>query len=233
MEGEEVLEYLELQDSMEMLTKSQLLEHVRNEGGSISDRQLTTYISEGLVPRSIRVGSRTGAFPRIIGDLLVWISIFRKRGLSIEAIKELLPLWRFLQRSFREGSLDLGEFQYRARQFVSSREAQYAIPNLFTWCIPCPHCDTDALKDIDFVMKDGQSRRQDAQEPISIGFMIWDQDDDSGAVTPADTMRITVPMENEEDHPSTVWLGIPNEVDPIAEQETTATVARDDGKEVA
>ena len=56
------LEYLQLQGSdPELVTKSELISAVRQRGYSVGDRQLTFYISEGLVPKSVRVGSRAGA----------------------------------------------------------------------------------------------------------------------------------------------------------------------------
>src|SRR4051794_39180615 len=117
-EGSDFLEYLEMQGNLEMLTKSQLLDYVRRNGGPISDRQLTTYISEGVVPKSARIGSRSGAYPKIVGDLLAWVARSRRRGLSVEAIKELLPLWRLMKKSVREKTIDVAQLELVARNCV-------------------------------------------------------------------------------------------------------------------
>lgn len=44
------MEYLELQDGSDLVTKSELVSAVREAGFKLSDRQLTFYTSEGLIP---------------------------------------------------------------------------------------------------------------------------------------------------------------------------------------
>ena len=123
------LEYLQLQGSdPELVTKSELLTAVRRRGYSVGDRQLTFYISEGLVPKSVRVGSRAGAYPRIVIELLIWILRAKEGGLSVEAIRELLPVWKFLIRARNDRRIDLNELEYIARQHVQTIEGSYAIP---------------------------------------------------------------------------------------------------------
>ena len=127
------LEYLELQDGRSSLvTKSELLANVRKAGYSISDRQLTFYVSEGLVPRSVRVGTRAGAYPTSVVWLMEWILEARDAGASIDALKELLPVWKFLVRARNDNVLNLGEFEYVARQHVTSYEASLDVPRVVT-----------------------------------------------------------------------------------------------------
>ncbi len=85
------LDYMELQGTNDMVTKTELLEEVRTHGRSISDRTLTYYTSQGLIPGAVRVGSRAGAYPRVVVELLCWIVGARDRGLSVDALRELLP----------------------------------------------------------------------------------------------------------------------------------------------
>src|ERR1700722_18218720 len=117
------LEYLQLQGSdPELVTKSELLSAVRQRGYSVGDRKLTFYISEGLVPKSVRVGSRAGAYPRIVIELLTWILAAKEGGLSVEAIRELLPVWKFLIRGTNDGHIDLRELENIAQLHVKSIE---------------------------------------------------------------------------------------------------------------
>ena len=53
------LEYLQLQGSEpDLVTKSDLVNEVRQSGYRIGNRQLSFYVTEGILPKSIRVGSR-------------------------------------------------------------------------------------------------------------------------------------------------------------------------------
>lgn len=208
------MEYLELQGTLEFVTKSELHEQVRERGGSISDRQITTYVSEGLIPKSARIGSRTGVYPGIIVDLVVWIGDSRKRGMSVESIKELLPLWRHLRRAIvHDQRLDLAEFEYVARQHVRSREASYAVPALVRSFLPCPSCHPEDLAAIEFVHKDGEVLRlEDPGQPITLGFVIAEQDEETGEARQVASMRMALPVVEDGSDPSTIVLGIANGV---------------------
>jgi DNA-binding transcriptional MerR regulator len=209
VEDTDFLEYLEMQDSLDMVSKSDLLEKVREVGGRLTDRQLTTYISEVLVPKSARIGSRAGAFPRIVVDLLTWIDHSRQRGLSVEAIKELLPLWKFLQRSCRRGELDFSEFEYVARQFVRSSEAGFAVPTLFDQVLPCPVHETNELRAIKFTLKNGRVIDPLSDEFVPLSFTLYDFDDNQGSYQLVAEARFAIPLSVDDDAISIV-LGIPN-----------------------
>lgn len=212
MEGTEFLEYLELQDNLDMVSKSDLLESVRTRGGRVTDRQLTTYISEGLVPRSARIGSRSGAFPKIVVDLLHWIDNSRQRGLAVEAIKELVPLWKFLMRAVRAKDLNLTEFEYVARQFVRSPEAGFAVPNLFDWCLPCPYHDNESLAAIQVTLKDGRVIDPASDSFIPLAFTLFEDLDDGEEPLLLAHTRYAIPLGY--DHISdAIILGLPNGVE--------------------
>lgn len=209
----EFLQYLRLQDEPALLTKSELLEFVRARGASISDRQLTSYITEGLMPKSVRIGSRAGAYPQIVGSLLVWIIGCRRRGLSVEAIRELIPLWRFVQRQLMDGVLDLKALEELARDQVTLPEAVFAIPSLLVNCLVCPTCgNPSSVEGLKVVMKNGDTQLHDADHPVTLGFLVADQDDE-GNVRRMASMSTVLPVMNRGDEPATVVLGIPNDVD--------------------
>lgn len=176
------LEYLQLQGSdPELVTKSELIAVVRGLGYSVSDRQLTFYVSEGLIPKSVRVGSRAGVYPRIVVELLAWILRAKEGGLSVEAIRELLPVWKYLIRACRDGRMDLGELEYIARQHVATLEGSYAIPAVVSGVLHdvCPKCRAK----IALVLKDGTEKTL-GDSSATVGFAIarrGDGEDDSEA----------------------------------------------------
>jgi DNA-binding transcriptional MerR regulator len=217
----EFLEFLQLGGGEpRLVTKSELLAEVRERGFPISDRQLTFYVSEGLLPRSVRVGSRAGAYPSLVVDLLTWILRFREMGVPIEAIKELLPVWKSLIRARNEGRLDLAEFEYVVRQQLESFEAILAVPTLLTDVVMglCPDCRRDLV----VVAKDGRELPLTAPE-TTIGFAaVRRRTDESGASSLAwwGYRRITLagPPDDYAADPTTVVLGVrPNEAPPRRE----------------
>lgn len=213
MEGSDILEYFELQGSLAMVTKSELLEHVRQGGGHISDRQLTTFVSEGLIPKSMRIGSRAGAYPKIIEELLLLVIELRDRGVSIEAIRELLPVWRFLRRSLTAGEVNLAELEYIARQTIRLPEAAYNVPILISLCLPwCPVCDQSKIEELRFIDKAGVEHHHRTGHPMTIGFLLGQHDEAAGVALAQASVRIVIPTFEASDDPTTVILGAPNGV---------------------
>lgn len=182
----------------------------------VSDRQLTFYVSEGLIPKSVRVGTRAGVYPRIVVELLSWILTARDRGVPIEAIKELIPVWKFLVRARRERRMDLMELEYIARQHVTSLEGVVAVPMLvgdvlMGYCPPC-------RGDIKIVRKDGVERSIDDVE-TTVGFAFAQRsEDESGNETSrwvGQTHLTFAYVQNFHEDPTTVLLGIrPNDALP-------------------
>jgi DNA-binding transcriptional MerR regulator len=213
------LEYLQLQGSdPELVTKSELLSAVRQRGYSVGDRQLTFYISEGLVPKSVRVGSRAGAYPRIVIELLIWILRAKEGGLSVEAIRELLPVWKYLIRARNDRRIDLSELEYIARQHVQTIEGSYAIPPVVGNVLIGSIC-TECSQGMRLILKDG--REQSLCDPATtIGFAIARRgDDESGETGPTWIARTRMAMvygfNGIPQDPTTVILGLaPNEALP-------------------
>lgn len=217
MEGTELLEYFELQGNMDMVSKTELLDEVRRRGGRVSARQLTSWVTEGLLPRSARIGSKHGAYPTVVIDVVNWIDESRRRGLSVEAIKELLPLWRFVRMGFARRRLDFQEFEYLARQFVHSPEAIHAVPLLLLDCLPCPVCKGDVLAETAFVMKGGDEFDKANQTFVPLAFVIARQDSE-GKSRVVSQAGLALPLVRPDDR-SAIVLGIPNGVPLEAEHD--------------
>jgi DNA-binding transcriptional MerR regulator len=218
-EGNDFMELMEIQGNLDLVTKSELLDEVRRHGARMTDRQLTSLVTEGLVPKSARIGSKGGAYPRIVVDLLTFISRSRSRGLSVQAIRELLPVWRYLRRAVRTREVSLAELEYIARQSVTLTEAVFAVPSMLQEALPCPFCQRDELDGIKFIAKDG--RPLDA--PVTVGFVIAQTDEDTGRTVRRAVLRIAIPLGDEGDNPTSLILGIPNGV-PLS-TETTEPVS--------
>jgi DNA-binding transcriptional MerR regulator len=162
------LEYLELQDGTDLVNKSELLTEVRSAGFKLSDRQLTFYMSEGLIPLSVRAGSRVGVYPAVVVELMHWLLYMRNLGVSIDALRELLPVWKFLKRSLKGKSVDLAELELVARQHVSSPGALSAAPAAVSFVLNCVcACCRPTVK---LINRAGEVTTMD--EVISIGFAI-------------------------------------------------------------
>lgn len=205
------LEYLQLDGGNEprLVTKSELLAEVRDRGGAISDRQLTFYVSEGLIPKSVRVGSRAGAYPKVVVDLLVWVLRSREQGLSVDAIKELLPVWKFVMTARRERRLDLAELEYVARQRIESFEAVTFVPNVVMDVMSglCSEC----LREVVIVTKDGMEHSLGAPD-TTIGFTAFRAPgpDEDGDPVWWGYRRIVIPIAIDPgEDPSCVVLGLP------------------------
>lgn len=171
------MEFLDLQDGTDLVTKSELLSVVREAGFKLSDRQLTFYMSEGLMPLSVRAGSRAGVYPAVVVQLMMWLLYMRRIGVSIDALRELLPVWKLLKRSIKRKSVDLAELELVARQHVSSSAALSAVPaavsvELNSICDCC-------RQEIKLIDRDG--KESSFSDGSSIGFAIAapiDVDDD-------------------------------------------------------
>jgi hypothetical protein len=209
-DADEFISYLKLQDRPDLITKSELLQFARDCGVPVSNRQLITYVAENLMPKSARIGS-AGAYPRIVGDFLVWISRSRRQGVSIEAIKQLAPLWRHLQEKVKEGVIDLQEFEVLARDCVRLPDAALAVLFVLDSCLTCTLCGrpTEGIK---LVQKDGVVRMHNSEQPATLGFVVADQDENGRVFRVASTSRV-LPVYAEGSEPSTLILGIPNGVD--------------------
>jgi DNA-binding transcriptional MerR regulator len=205
----DALELLELQGSTDLITKAELKHYVRRQGGQISDRNVAYYSSVGLIPPAVRIGARGGAYPKIVRELLAWVVRSREWGLSIEAIKEMIPLWRLLMQARRSGCIDLVEFEYVARSNVTLAEANRAVPLLISDLINSL-CD-DCRSKISWLLKDGTTFAASGTEPMTLSFILAELDPDSGDGREIAWTQLQLPGIGgpDVDDPTTIVLGIP------------------------
>lgn len=193
-----------------MVTKTELTQYVRDHGEQISDRNITYYSSMGLIPSAVRIGSRGGAYPKIVGELLRWVIRCRGKGLSIEAIKELLPLWELLVRGRRNGCIDIAEMEYVARENVTLQEANWIVPLLFNDLISglCQTCRQKIL----WVLKDGSTVISTDHDPLTLSFVLAEIDPATGQGREVAWTQLRLPgiADVDVDDPRTIVLGIPN-----------------------
>lgn len=174
----ELTDYLEMQEAPDFVTKTELRSALRERGLSLSDRNLTYYTSLGLVPSAVRVGGRTGAYPRVVIEQAAWVIHARDRGQSLDSIRDLLPLWRWLMRSRHARTVDLAELELVARRRNLSQEANYAIPYLMSEVFQC--LCTDCLHQIEWVLKDGTTFHHSADAPLLLSFVLASVNDETG-----------------------------------------------------
>jgi DNA-binding transcriptional MerR regulator len=208
---DELVEYLDLQGSSDMVTKTELRQALRQVGLSISDRNMTYYTSLGLLPPPVRVGRRGGAYPEVVVEQLIWVIRSRDRGLSIEAIKELLPLWRWLIRARTRGCIDLRELELFARRHEAvSTEANLAIPSLVNDVITSCLCG-DCLQQLEWILKDGTSFRHSEEKPLQLSFLMAMIDEDTGQAALVAWTQLSFPGFGHPDPgaPTSITLGLP------------------------
>lgn len=214
-EQNDFVEFLQLQGGdADLVTKSELIQSVRERGYSLSDRQLTFYMTEGLVPRSVRVGSRAGAYPKVVVELLAFILWARDGGVPIESMKELLPVWKMLVRSRRSKSLDVPELEYVARQSLTSMEAIMAVPQMVAFVISRHVCKKCSSR-FEITYKDGTTKALD-DPAATVGFAIArkvsDTEDETAEPQWIASTRISLGGAGDYSGPTTVLLGLkPNE----------------------
>lgn len=214
-DGNEFLEYVALQDSSAMVTKDELLEKVNSKGADVSPRQLTTFVGAGLVPRSTRIGSQAGVYPKIVVELVIAISRARSAGVSVEALRELVPVWKCLMRARRDRRLDLSDFEKVVRENVRSIEAAYAVAWVFQYWVPLMllGMNSNATR-LEIIDKKGNRLSHTFDNRVSIGFVVAETDGDD--IQHRNSMRVMLPIEDERNLPTTIIAGIPNGIDPPA-----------------
>lgn len=185
-------ELLRLQGHNRMITKKDLLEKLRNDGWHVGERQLTTYISEGLVPKSARLGRRTGVFPELVVDLVASICYARSAHVSFAAIRQLAPVWRFLKASILRDppEIDLARLEEVIRENVMSREAAVAVP----WVVPMALVSPSRTPGADLLVLYNGRKLSDAELPV-ISFVVVDVDEhDESRAFPAAELEVVLPL---------------------------------------
>jgi len=194
-EEQEVLELLKLQDSAELLTLREVQEELREQGVPISPRKLTYYVTEGVVPKSLRIGARAGAYPRKIVDLLAFVSWAKDAGFSLEAIKKLRPRWMYMEHVHLTKTLDLRRLQEFASNIGTEQDRL-----LFTAIVDfalrnCPDCQDRLVGINEIIRKDGRKEQINHEEGVELPFGRLGED---GNVKPFRILQLKYPTITEE-----------------------------------
>lgn len=217
------MELLDLQGDDVLISKSELLDKMRTSGRVLTDRTLTYYIEEGLIPKAARFG-RSAAFPAIASQLLAIVVDLKKRGVSSNAVRELVALWKPLVRERQhQHSMHLATLEEVARQRVESPEASAVVPWLVDVVLnsACPTCvGTVAVFD-----KRGELVDRSGSSAEWINFMLTEFDPTLGKARVVGHVQLTLPgmAEPDEHDPRTVVLGSSPDADicyecpPVAE----------------
>lgn len=204
----ELSRYFDIQGSPDLVSKAEVRTVLRERGQSITDRNLTYYASLGLIPPAIRIGSRMAAYPEVVVEQLSWVITSRDRGLSIDAIRELLPLWQWLVGGRSQECVDLNEFEVLARRSGLSDEANLAVPGVVDEVFQslCGEC----RQKVNWVLKDGSTRHHTAATPVILSFMLGRQGDD-GVARLVSWTQLTLPGLGGPDPsgPMSITLGLP------------------------
>jgi DNA-binding transcriptional MerR regulator len=200
-ESQEFVDLLDLQGTTELVTKSELLDKLRERDSGISARTLTYYMTEGLVPKAVRVGERAGAYPDLVVDMTDWVTSSRDIGLSIDAIKELLPVWKYLYLTSVRREIDLRMLEGLIERNVHSHEATHAVPSLLAWWV-CPHC----LRKSVLINKNGDVVSLADSEQQVIHFVHGQVGDEQGGV--ASIPLPTIPRERLVDDPNAIVMSV-------------------------
>lgn len=198
-----------MQSDADFVTKTELRQALRDRGLPISDRNLTYYTSIGLAPAAVRIGGRAGAYPKVVIEQLAWVMRSRDRGQSIDSIKELLPLWRWLMRNRVEGRIDLNELELVARRPGLSAEANFAVPYLVSEVLLC--LCVDCLRAIEWVLKDGSPFHHGQETPLTLSFMLGTVNGETGLPELVAWSQLAFPGMGhpDPDDPMSITLGLP------------------------
>jgi DNA-binding transcriptional MerR regulator len=200
---------LELQGSDRTVTPTTALDGLHERGRRVSKRTLSFWQEQGLLPPALRVGARGGVYPEIVEELIDWIAECRDRGVKVDVIRELLPMWQHLMRAQIDGVVDVAALEHHARRIGLSREANYQVPVLVNFLTAglCPNC----LDELDWVLKDGlvHSARDGA---LNLGFLIAEVDPAGGEPEFIAWTQLTLPgVDTAPDlgDPALIVLGLP------------------------
>lgn len=121
-------ELLTIQGSLAAVSREELLRQANDRGAGLSERQLTSIIGEGVFPQGARFGTGPGQWPVLSIDLLVFIGRQRQANTSVASLRELVPIWCYIEGARRKNRLELAEFERVVRQNIRRVAAAFWIP---------------------------------------------------------------------------------------------------------
>ncbi len=204
-EETEFMELLRIQDNLDMITKREMLTWAKKKGLPMTDRKLTSLMTEGLLPKTARIGSRGGAYPAIAKEQLRFVLKVRGRGVPVPCVKEVLPVWRYLTGAVLRREIVIAELEDVVQGSIVSDQALHLLPMVIQEALPCHGCKSDQLSEIKFKYKDDSVHSRGTGEDISFA-LLFEEMDGSGECRRRMTARITLPREDEENDPSTIMI---------------------------
>lgn len=111
-----------------MVNRQELFDQANARGANITERMLTTFITERVFPRGARLNFGRACWPRICIDLLTYIGVLRQAGASFDTIAELVPLWCYVEKCRKTGSIDLDDFEQVIRRHITRISAAFWVP---------------------------------------------------------------------------------------------------------
>jgi len=203
------MELMRLQDSDVMISRPELRDGIRAHGRNLPERTLAYYTDEGLLPKAARFG-RAAAYPGIMVELTLFVVDARERGLSVDAVRQLVTLWKVLVGERQKlGQLRLATLEDTARTFVTSPEASSSIQWLVEVVLHtgCMNCVGSVL----VVDKKEQLIDQSDSSSEWINFMLTKFDDELQQARLVGYSQLSLPGLGlpAEDDPRTVVLGTP------------------------
>lgn len=185
------MELLSLQSSEVLISKAELLDKIRCSGRVLTERTLTYYTEEDLIPKPARFG-RSAAFPAIAAQLVSMVVDAKSRSLSSSSIRELVVLWKILIRERQhEHSLHLDTLEEVARTQVRSEEASASIPWLVDLVLNTA-C-SDCVGTVMVFDKLGRPIDQSGSSAEWINFMLTRFDPDLGKARLVGHVQLTLP----------------------------------------
>ena len=167
---------IDVQDSTDFITPAEAVRVLQASGRSVNRRQMSFWQGQGLVPPADRVGARGGVLPAIAIDLMAWIVDARERGISVNVIRELLPVWADLVAGQIVGGSTWAVSNCWCGDIGLSDEANDHVPVLVDHVLG-GFCE-DRVNGTNIVLKNGTIRSAD--EPLTLKFAIASIASDTG-----------------------------------------------------
>jgi DNA-binding transcriptional MerR regulator len=199
-----------LQGDDETITPAEVERSLRGRGFKLSRRTIGFYQEQGLLPSALRVGSRGGVYPQAVVTLAEWVLAGRERGVRVEVLVQLLPIWRLLVFGGRNHEIDLAQLELVARSSGLSSEANYHVPWVLEQALGglCADC----LSEIKWQLKDGTIESHTPDSNLTLQFVLGEVTPETGRPRVVAWTQLTLPgfaLEPDLGDPRLVVLGLP------------------------
>jgi hypothetical protein len=165
-----------IQGNFDVVTRDELFVEANLRGAELSDRQLTTLITEHVFPYSARFGDREGVWPRVAIDLLAFLGLQRRASASMESLRQIVPVWVYIEGCRRRDVIDFDDFEQLALKSVRTARAGMMIP----WLVGDLLAGSQTM-----------SATASGREIEEVGFKLWATDGDGN---PYILSELTLPI---------------------------------------